>query len=309
MKRWIALALVIAAFCAMALGSGHKRPIDTSEPDVSALKPKPLPASAGEIRPEEEAPAGPDFEETLLYDRAEVTVIATGITYDDAVPTLGFLVENGSSRTLRAALGGLDVNGYYVVAPLDLVCAPACRTYGKLPVDLSGLAVCGVTEIDQLDLEVELTDAKTGSALPGTERVRIRTDAAGDAAYTADKTGRVICYGDGLELTVKGRDGRTGRSADLVFCVGNTKEVPIRVELAGFTVNGAGVENEMTCVVPPGKVAVCTVPADRTALTKRGLWPVERYALRFAIYDDSSGDLLAATDSVRIDYADLRPLP
>ena len=310
MKRWIALALVIAAFCAMALGSGHKRPIDTSEPDVNALKPKPLPATAEELAQEEDAESkGPSFEAAVLYDRSDVTVTATGITYDDSGPVLGFLVENGSARTLRAALDGLDVNGYYVSAPLDLVCAPACRTYGKLPVDLRGLAVCGISEIDQLDLTVALTDAKTGSALPGAESVRIRTDAARENVCTADKTGRVIFYGDGAELTVKGRDGRVVKSADLVLCVGNTRDAPIRVELAGFAINGAGFETELVCLVPPGKVAVCAVPADKSALYRQKLWPVERYALRFEIYDDSSGDLLAATDTVQLDYADLRPLP
>ena len=67
MKRWIALLLVLAAFCAMALGSGHKRPIDTSEPDVNALKPKPLPSSTEELEQKgETAPGGPSFEQTVV---------------------------------------------------------------------------------------------------------------------------------------------------------------------------------------------------------------------------------------------------
>lgn len=309
MRRWIALLLVVAAFCAMALGSGHKRPIDTSEPDVNALKPKPLPSSTEELEQKgETAPGGPSFEQTVLYEGKDIVVSATGLTYESGVPTLGFLVENGSGRTLRAACDGLDVNGWYVGAPLELVCAPQCRTYGKLPVDLDPLAVCGITEIAQLDLAVTLTDAKTGSALPAGERVRILTDAALERAYTADKTGRLVYYAGGVEITVLGRDKRAGRSADPVLCIANTKDDPVRLELAAFYVNGAPFETALTAVVPGGRAAPAVIRVPRDELTRQKITP-EQYVLRLEIRDEASGDLLDATDAIRIDYEDLRPLP
>ena len=308
MRRWIALLLVIAAFCAMALGSGHKRPIDTSEPDVNALKPKPLPSSAGELTQEAEtAPDGPSFEETVLYEQKDIVVTATGITYDGGVPTVGFLAENGSARTVRVACDGLDVNGWHVNAPLELVCAPECRTYGKLPVDLDPLAVCGIREIAQLDLAVELTDARTGSALPAGESVRILTDAAREKSYAADRTGRLVYYEGGVEITVKGRDGRADRSADPVLCIASTSDDPVRVELAAFSVNGVPFEAELQRTVPKGKTVLCVIRVPRVELVRQKITP-ERYALRLEICDENSGDLLAAPE-IRIDYADLRTLP
>ena len=310
MKRWIALILVIAAFCAMALGSGHKRPIDTSEPDVEALKPQVLPSSAEETAPEAEVePDGPSFEETVIYDGQNIVVSATGLTYDGGGPAVGIRVENGTTRRVRAALEGLDVNGYRIIAPLELICAPESRTYGKLAVDPDVLAVCGVSEIAQLDLEVALSDAKTGSALPAGQSVRIYTDAALDKIYTADKTGRVVWYDGGVEITVKGRDGRARHDADLVLCLANTNDVPVRVELAGFSVNGAPFEAELSAVLRKGKTYLTVLPVPRETLTERGQTEVERYSLRFEIYDETSGDLLAVTDAISLDYDALLALP
>ena len=310
MKRWIALLLVLAAFCAMALGSGHKRPIDTSEPDVNALKPKPKPSNISELEQstEEEAPAGPTFEETVLYDRQGVKLTATGITYGVDGPAVGLLLENGTARTLRAACEGLDVNGYRISAPADFVGAPECRTYAKLAVDPGYLVVCGISEIAQLDLDVELSDAKTGSALPGTESVRIRTDAAREDVYTADKTGRVLYYEGGVEITVKGRDGRARRNADLVLCISNTNDDPVEVRLSDLSINNLPFDAALRCTVPKGRVALGIVRVAKDDLEARNVTP-ERYTLRFEIYDTDSGDLLDATDALRVAYADLRPLP
>ena len=308
MKRWIALLLVIAAFCAMALGSGHKRPIDTSEPDVNALKPKPKPASVSELeQAEEEEPEGPTFGETVLYDRAGVRLTATGIRYDSEAPAVGFVLENETDHYVQAAADGLGVNGYQVEAPMLCVCTPGRRAEGKLTVDPDFLAVCGITELAQLDLEVTLTFVNTGEVLYGGERVRVRTDAARENTYTADKAGRVLYYDNGVEITVKGRDGRGHRSADLVLCVGNTRDGPIRVELAGFSVNGVPFETELRCSVPQGTVALGIIHVARDQLARQGITP-ERYSLRFEIYD-ADDELLAVTDAKRVEYADLRPLP
>ena len=308
MKRWIALLLVIAACCAMALRSGHKRPIDVSEPDVNALKPKPKPAAVSETDPEEEEePQGPTFEETVLYDRGGVTLTATGIRYDGASPAVRFVLRNDTDHYISATADGLGVNGYRIEAPMYCICTPGLEAAGTMTVDPDFLAVCGITEIAQLDMDVTLKNEKTGQILTGGEPVRVRTDAARDAAYTADRTGRVLYYENGVEITVKGRDSRGHRSADLVLCVGNTGDGPVRAELTGFTVNGVPFEAELSCTVPKGAVSLGIIHVPRDQLARQNLTP-ERYTLRFSLYD-AEGELLAVTDSKRIDYDDLLPLP
>lgn len=310
MKRWIALLAVIAVFCAMALGSGHKRPVDISEPDVEALKPKEKPASTAETLQEaEEEPAGPSFEETVLYDRGGVKLTAAGITYGEEGPSVRCTLENRSSHYIRATCASLDVNGYYTDASMDLICGPDREAEGKIPVSPDLLAVCGINEIAQLDLKIDLTNAFTGKALPGVEGVRLKTDAAEDKPYAADKTGRLVYYDKGVEITVKGRDARGHRCDDLVLCLACTRDEPVRVELYSLTVNGARFDAELSAVVPAGKTAIAVLRIPRAELAKRGLEPVERYRLNFSVCDEASGDLLAITDAKDIRYEDLLPLP
>ena len=309
MKRWIALLLVIAAFCAMALGSGHKRPIDTSEPDVEALKPKPKPSSVSELAGEDEEPAGPSFEQTVLYDQLGIKLTATGITYGKEGPAVRLMLENSSTIYVRAVCDGLDVNGYRFSALTECLAGPNYTAYGKILVDPDCLAVCGIEEIAQLDLDIDLTNAKTGTALPGEASARIRTDAAAEKSYSADKTGRLVYYDNGVEITVKGRDGRPLHYADLVLCLSSTNDDPVRAELVGFSVNGVTLEAELSAVLHKGRTLLAIVHVPRSTLAERDLYEIERYMLRFELYDETTGDLLAATDALRVSYDDLRTLP
>ena len=309
MKRWIALLLVIAAFCAMALGSGHKRPIDTSEPDVEALKPKPKPATAAELAAEEAEAPGPSFEETVLYDQLGVKLTATGLTYGKEGPAVRFVLENNSTIFVRAVCDGLDVNGYRFSAPTECLAGPNYTAYGKIDVDPDCLAVCGIGEIAQLDLDIVLKNAKTGTALPGSASARIRTDAAEEKSYTADKTGRLVYYDNGVEITVMGRDGRPLHYADLVLCLSSTNDDPVRAELAGFSVNGVPLEAGLSAVLHKGRTLLAIVHLPRSTLAGHNLYEIERYLFRFELYDEATGDLLAGTDSIRVSYDDLRTLP
>ena len=309
MKRWIALLLVIAVFCAMALGSGHKRPIDTSEPDVEALKPKLKPSAAAEAGQEDAKPAGPDFEETVLYDQLGVKLTATGITYGKDGPAVRFVLENSSTIFVRAICDGLDVNGYRFSAPTECLAGPDYTAYGSIPVDPDCLAVCGIEEIAQLDLDIDLVNARTGTALPGAASARIRTDAAGEKTYTADKTGRLVYYDNGVEITVKGRDGRALNYADLVLCLSSTNDDPVRAELTGFSVNGVTLEAGLSAVLHKGRTLLAIVHVPRASLAGHSIYEIERYMLRFELYDETTGDLLAVPDAIRVSYDDLRTLP
>ncbi len=136
-------------------------------------------------------------EETVLYDVGGVKITATGLDYTRWEAELSLSIENNSAKELTFLSGTLGyacnaVNGYMVPdGYLNCTVGPGKKASDTIGIDIDNLLLCGVTEIAEMDVAIEITDPDYKSVYTGP--ISLQTSAYAGWSFDEDGFRNAFC--------------------------------------------------------------------------------------------------------------------
>lgn len=274
------------------------------------------------------------IKEAVIYDKDDIKITATELSYERWYAEIDFLIENNSDKNLSFSSGSVfyncnSVNGYmidggYLRSEVNAGKKAIC----SLSLYYDELLLCGISEIADIEISFEIMDDAYNTVY--TEPAQIKTSAYDSYDYAENTYQKFVSenkWTDALEYSVNyfsdeilyEKDGIRAVSAAMVkdgdgndillLELENNSEKNIYAGTGDISVNGLIIYNGgwRDYFICAGKR--CILPLDYTIMMDKSLWDVygidEVGSARFSleIYDADTDELIGS-EEISINISD-----
>ncbi len=180
------------------------------------------------------------LEETELYNANGVTVTAEDIDTNSIWGVeIGILITNDSDRDVSVLTRNLVVNGYLLSTSGMYADVSAGESSNEeITLYTSELDRCGIGTIADLEFNIYVEDSSTWDAVDTSDRITLKTSAAGDFSQPVDDSGDTVYDDNGIRVICKGLKDDSFWDEKLVFFVENNTDRSVSVYGENVSVNG-----------------------------------------------------------------------
>lgn len=297
--KWIAAALCLVVFAAMALGSGQadsgtaKQVVTNEEAETEA--------SDTDTPENSDSPADimAAIDEQVLVDQDGIVVTAMEYVTDSIFGDgIKMLLENNSDKDITIGCNALIVNDYMIADLFSAEIAAGKKANETLYFSSTQLEAAGIKNVGKIEIYFHIYDSSTYDTVFDSECVTIQTSEYANMDTTPDDAGKELYNRDGIRIVGKTVDENSfWGTAILLYCENNSgKNVGISVD--DMSVNGFMMSPFFSTTIYDGKKSIDDITVFSSDLEQNGIEAIEEVELKFHIYEIDSYSTIADSEPI-----------
>lgn len=307
MKRTVCLLLAaLLAFCLAACGDDKTDDTQASETAMQTEEPTDATENGLDLSALRDAiDRDAEIEEQLIYDEDDISITATGISYEELTgPEVLFSVTNHSEKDVVIQGEYAAVNGYMVDPELNIeVKAGAEAAEGNMTISYISLAMADITRLAEIRFSVRIADSELYQEIATSDIISLKTSAYADYEPSFDEEGQVAYDKKDIKLVLRGinNDRVFSEGAALTVYMYNGTDRAITVQTADINVNGYEFTSAMTTAILPGMHAVDIVTFFDYDMQEYGIEEIETVEISFEMKDTATWKNIGKTDIISVE--------
>lgn len=300
--KWLASALCLAVFAAMALGSGQAdsgdvKQVVSNEGSETAGADESTSGSSGTS-----SGATVTIDEQVLLDQDGITVTATEYVTDSIWGDgIKLLLENNSDKDITVGCDALIVNDYMITDLFSSGIAAGKKSNETLYLSSMQLNAAGIENVGKIEIYFHVYDPSTYDTVFDSECVTIQTSEYDNMDTAANDSGTELYNQNGIRIIGKTVDENSFWGTAILLYTENNSGKNVGISVDDMSINGFMMNPFFSTTVYDGKKSIDDITVFSNDLEENGIEAIEEVELKFHIYDADSYSTI--TDSEPITFS------
>ena len=300
--KWLASALCLAVFAAMALGSGQAdsgdvKQVVSNEGSETAGADESTSGSSGTS-----SGATVTIDEQVLLDQDGITVTATEYVTDSIWgDDIKLLLENNSDKDITVGCDALIVNDYMITDLFSSGIAAGKKSNETLYLSSMQLNAAGIENVGKIEIYFHVYDPSTYDTVFDSECVTIQTSEYDNMDTAANDSGTELYNQNGIRIIGKTVDENSFWGTAILLYTENNSGKNVGISVDDMSINGFMMNPFFSTTVYDGKKSIDDITVFSNDLEENGIEAIEEVELKFHIYDADSYSTI--TDSEPITFS------
>lgn len=296
----LALTVCLSTFALFAMGSGSTGESTVDKEIVSATNST---SSTNTDNSADTSDNAVTVEQTVLVDRDNVVITATGMDESVFGPELKLLIENNSDTNLTFQVRNASVNGYMADTMMSEDVAAGKKSNTEITFTTSGLKECGIDTFANMEFSFHIFTTDGWDDYLDTDAITVETSAAATYTQTIDDSGEVFYDSDGIKIVGKGLSSDDSIfGPGLIIYIENNSDTDRTVQVRDTSVNGFMIDTVMSQDVVAGKKAITAVTFLSSSLEENSITDITSVETSFHIFDTEDWSNEIDTDPITINF-------
>lgn len=296
----LALTVCLSTFALFAMGSGSTGESTVDKEIVSATNST---SSTNTDNSADTSDNAVTVEQTVLVDRDNVVITATGMDESVFGPELKLLIENNSDTNLTFQVRNASVNGYMADTMMSEDVAAGKKSNTEITFTTSGLKECGIDTFANMEFSFHIFTTDGWDDYLDTDAITVETSAAAIYTQTIDDSGEVFYDSDGIKIVGKGLSSDDSIfGPGLIIYIENNSDTDRTVQVRDTSVNGFMIDTVMSQDVVAGKKAITAVTFLSSSLEENSITDITSVETSFHIFDTEDWSNEIDTDPITINF-------
>lgn len=242
----------------------------------------------------------PTVGEEILFNQNGISITLIGFEEGYFGIDMKLLVENTTDKEIYLSLQKIVVNGYsmqeaYIYGSVD----PDAKLNTELSFDEEEFALCGIDEIVDIEMIIEISDSETWDAIVVSDTITVNTGSRFNQTY--DMAGTTLVDEQGVKIVYQ--DFVTDDdyyAAYAILYIENNGSETINLSSADVKVNGYMMSAWLYGTVHPGTRAIMMLEFYESEIEENGITSFEDVKLTFAANYLDSWSYFLETDLITL---------
>lgn len=239
------------------------------------------------------------IEEQVLYDGDGIRITAkeyvTDSIWGDGIKVL---LENDTDNDIMVGCEALIVNDYMIHDLFASDVAAGKKANSTIYLSSSELKAAGIENVGRIEVYFHAYDSDTYDTIFSGEYAEIETSAVDRMDTKANDDGMELYNEDDIRIVGKTVDEDSFWGAAILLYIENNSGRNVGISVDDMSVNGFMMTPYFSTEVYDGKMTLDDITLMSSELKENGIETVEDVELKFHIYDLSSYETIADSDTI-----------
>lgn len=279
MKKYLLSLFII---CLLLVGCGNK---DTDNKKESG----------------KESKTKSQIEETVIYEKDDIKVIAKSINYDGYMgPSIKIYAENNSDKDVTVQTDYLIVNDLIVGNIFSMDVAAGKKANDEIFVMKEDLELSKIDTFKTIEFNLFIIDPTTWDTIDTKKGIKLETNAK-DYVQKYEHNDNLVLDKNGIKIYYEKMDEDSFWGIDVYFYIENNSNKDITIQVEDTSANGFMMEPVFSEDIPAGKKVYSSMSFYDDDLEENDVSKIEEIETEFIVFDMDTYDDIFETGKIKIE--------
>ncbi len=242
-------------------------------------------------------------ENTVLINKDDVIITATGIEQGLLGTELKLLIENNTNINLTFNIRDVSVNGFMVNAPFTEIINAGEKLNTCLNFEKESLKECDIDIFAYMEFSFEVSKTEAGEVYLDTDIIKLETTVSSIYTQKVDDSGDVLYDDNGIKIVKKGlAPGDSTFGPGVILYVENNSTKNYTLQGCTASVNGYEMGTILSQEVTAGKKSITKATFMKSTLDENNITDINSIETQFYIFETNDSMNSIFTDIVKMDF-------
>ncbi len=242
-------------------------------------------------------------EKTVLVNKDDIVITATGIEQGLLGTELKLLIENNTNKNLMFCVRDVSVNGFMITTPFTEIINAGEKLDTSLNFEKNSLKECNIDIIACMEFSFDVSETGAGKEYLDTDIIKLETSVSSVYIQKIDDSGDVLYDDNGIKIVKKGlASGDSTFGPGVILYVENNSTKNYTLQGCTATVNGYELNTILSQEITAGNKAITKVTFMKSSLDENNITDIHSIETQFYIFETDDYMNSIYTDMIKMDF-------